>query len=74
MFFLKLECDKAMAGKNDTKEKQYEATRTVEVTKGTTRRGCSGGLQQDWPAVQTPPAHPPLVTDSEWLALSPEEQ
>lgn len=51
----------------DIKEKQYKAARRVEVPSG-------GGLWKDQPAVQTPPSHPPLVTDSEWLALSAEEQ
>lgn len=66
MFFLNLAIDRAMAEK-DIKEKQYKATRRVEVPSG-------GRLWKDQPAVQTPPLHPPLVTDSEWLDLSAEQQ
>ncbi|XP_014641327.1 PREDICTED: putative uncharacterized protein ZNRD1-AS1 [Ceratotherium simum simum] len=63
-----------MAETKDNRDKQHDATRTAEATKGAMRRGCSGGLWKDQPAVQTPPSHPLSVTDSEWLDLSAEEQ
>ncbi|KAM5243296.1 uncharacterized protein RBU33_027576 isoform 2-T2 [Hipposideros larvatus] len=54
-----------MAEMEDVNEKQYEARRPVQVTNG-------GGLWKDQPTAQT--SHAPLVTDSEWLDLSAEEQ
>ncbi|XP_006144035.1 golgin subfamily A member 6-like protein 22 [Tupaia chinensis] len=71
--YMKLVIDKAMAEMEDTQEKQHEATRSMNMNKGSVRRGCHGGLLKD-EAVQAPFLQPPLVTDSEWLDLSAEEQ
>lgn len=74
MWFVKLAIDRAMAETEDTRDKQHGALRAAEVATGAPRRRGSGGLRQDQPAVQIPPSHPPLVTDSERLDLSAEEQ
>ena len=74
MWFVELAIDKAMAETEDTKDKQHGALRAVEVAKGAPRRRGSAGLRKDQPAVQIPPSNPPLVTDSECLDLSAEEQ
>lgn len=74
MLFVKVAMDRAMAETEDPRDKKQGDPGSAEVTKGALRRGCSGGLWKSQPAVQTPPSHPPLVTDSEWLDLSAEEQ
>ncbi|KAK2503683.1 hypothetical protein MC885_004250, partial [Smutsia gigantea] len=63
-----------MAETKDTRDKQHETTRAVEVTKGAPRSQSSGQPWKAQPAAQTPPVHPPLVTDSEWFNLSAEDQ
>ncbi|XDB64840.1 hypothetical protein AB1E18_018140 [Capra hircus] len=63
-----------MAEAEDTKDKQPGALGTAEVTSDVQRRRYNGGLRKEQLAVQTQPSQPPLVTDSEWLALSAEEQ
>ena len=74
MLLLKLAIDRAMAEAEDTKDKQPGALGTAEVTRDAQRRRYNVGLQKEQLAVQTQPSQPPLVTDSEWLALSAEEQ
>ncbi|XP_020766523.2 trichohyalin-like isoform X1 [Odocoileus virginianus] len=74
MLLVKLAIDRAMAEAKDTKDKQPGALGTTEVTRDAQRRRYNGGLRKEQLAVQTQPSQPPLVTDSEWLALNAEEQ
>lgn len=74
MLFMKLATDRKMAETKDTRDRQHETTRAVEVTKGAARSPSSGRPWTARPAAQTPPLLPPLVTDSEWFNLSAEDQ
>ena len=74
MLLVKLAIDRAMAEAEDTKSKQCGALGAAEVSSDAQRRRYNGGLRTEQLAVQTQPSQPPLVTDSEWLALSAEEQ
>lgn len=74
MSLLKTVMDRAKAETKDIREQWREAARTAEVAGGAARTGCCEGPWKDPAAVQTPPSHPPSVTDSEWLDLSAQEQ
>lgn len=72
MLFLKLAIDRALAKTKDTADKRHKAS--GGVTTGAGRGGSPRNLREDQVSVQTLPSRPPLVTDSEWLDLSAEEQ
>ncbi|XP_037659904.1 putative uncharacterized protein ZNRD1-AS1 [Choloepus didactylus] len=74
MLYVKLAIERAMAEKEDTREKLSEAIGRVGMREGAARRGPDERQSKDPRAVRSPPSHPPLVTDSEWLGLSAEEQ
>ncbi|XP_077635666.1 uncharacterized protein LOC144244273 [Crocuta crocuta] len=72
MLFVKLALDRALARRKDTGDKQHEASGAG--TTGARRGGSPGNVREDQVSAQTAPSGPPLVTDSEWLDLSAEEQ
>ncbi|XP_037352086.1 uncharacterized protein LOC119233651 isoform X2 [Talpa occidentalis] len=69
MLFLKLATEKALAEARAAREKQYEAMRMAAAPEG-----AAGSPGKGQPAVHAPCSHPPLLSDSEWLDLSAEEQ
>ncbi|XP_057164610.1 uncharacterized protein LOC113252015 [Ursus arctos] len=72
MLFAKLAMDRALAEKKDTEDPQRMATGGAATDAG--RGGCWGSPRKDRLAARTPSSRRPLVTDSEWLDLSAEEQ
>ncbi|XP_012877353.1 PREDICTED: uncharacterized protein C10orf120 homolog [Dipodomys ordii] len=74
MLYVQVAIDRAMAEARLAEEKQQEATREAQVTLEDAQKECSRGLPHWLGPVLAPHSEPPMVTDSEWLGLSAQEQ
>lgn len=73
MLFLKLENSRAIAEAKSAEGKERQTTEPAQVTTGASRI-CSKRLPQQDTTLRAVTSQSPMVTDSEWFGLNPEEQ
>ena len=75
MLFMKLVKSRAMAEAKKAAEKAHQTTESAQGNTRASWRTCSARLlQQNGETLRAVTSQPPMVTDSEWLGMSAEEQ